>query len=176
MRLLIVSLWLLAQTLPAADSVSTTVAPGASVVLGPANGVIITRENKHLAIYGDPRKNPPAAERVLFTHHRRDVAWAGRGLVEHGAEAVVPAAEKALFADVEGFWNATLRPPASTTTASTPAGCWLRRSARSPRSRAATPFAGEASISRCWTRRDTRAVRCRTCSSWAGSASPAPEI
>lgn len=104
MRLLIVSLWLLAQALPAADS-GKPLAPGVSVVLGPVNGVIITRESKHLAVYGDPRENPSDAEKVLFTHHRRDVAWAGRGLIERGAEAVVPATEKGLFTDVDGFWE-----------------------------------------------------------------------
>jgi glyoxylase-like metal-dependent hydrolase (beta-lactamase superfamily II) len=42
---------------------------------------------------------------VLFTHGRRDVAWAGRTLVENGAQAVVPAREKEHFTDVGAFWS-----------------------------------------------------------------------
>ena len=52
------------------------------------NGVLITRNGKTLAVYGDPRQNSVHAEKVLFTHHRRDVAWAGRAMVEQGAEAI----------------------------------------------------------------------------------------
>jgi len=76
-----------------------------SVVRGPVNGVLIQRHGETLAIYGDPRPNPAPARMVLFTHHRRDVVWAGRLLVERGAEAIAPEAEKDLFADVEGFWS-----------------------------------------------------------------------
>ncbi len=42
---------------------------------------------------------------VLFTHARRDVAWAGRDLVEQGAKAIVPAAEASAFAKPEEFWQ-----------------------------------------------------------------------
>ena len=42
---------------------------------------------------------------VLFTHHRRDVVWAGRQLADKGAKAVVPAAEAAAFTQVEDFWR-----------------------------------------------------------------------
>jgi len=76
-----------------------------SVVHGPVNGVLIQRNGEALAIYGDPRPEPGKAQRVLFTHHRRDVVWAGRRLVERGAEAVAPEAEKALFTDVGQFWE-----------------------------------------------------------------------
>src|ERR1700688_3200723 len=74
------------------------------IVRGPVNGVLIERGVETLAIYGDPRPNPANARQVLFTHHRRDVTWAGRRMVERGAAAVAPEAEKALFTDVEGFW------------------------------------------------------------------------
>jgi glyoxylase-like metal-dependent hydrolase (beta-lactamase superfamily II) len=76
-----------------------------SVVRGAVNGVLIQRNGETLAIYGDPRDNPAKARQVLFTHHRRDVAWAGRLLVERGAEAVAPEAEKAQFTNVAQFWD-----------------------------------------------------------------------
>jgi glyoxylase-like metal-dependent hydrolase (beta-lactamase superfamily II) len=76
-----------------------------SVVRGPVNAVLIQRNGETLTIYGDPRPEPAKARQVLFTHHRRDVVWAGRRLVEWGAEAVAPEAEKALFTDVGPFWE-----------------------------------------------------------------------
>jgi glyoxylase-like metal-dependent hydrolase (beta-lactamase superfamily II) len=96
--------WLLlalaVQRTLAAENVTQTV----SVVPGPVNGVLISRGGKTLAIYGDPRDKSPAVDKVLFTHHRRDVVWAGRALVERGAEAVYPAGEELLFAGVPQFW------------------------------------------------------------------------
>ncbi len=81
------------------------IATGVSLVHGPVNGVLLQRAGETLAIYGDPRPKPARVRRVLFTHHRRDVAWAGQVLVNGGAEAVGPADEKALFEDVAGFWE-----------------------------------------------------------------------
>jgi glyoxylase-like metal-dependent hydrolase (beta-lactamase superfamily II) len=75
-----------------------------SFIPGPVNGVLISRNGKTLAIYGDPREKSGRAEKVLFTHHRRDVAWAGRGMVEQGAEPVYPASEEQLFIGVPTFW------------------------------------------------------------------------
>jgi len=82
-----------------------TIAPHVTVVEGPVNGVLIRQDGAAIAIYGDPGPRPAAVERVLFTHHRRDAAWAGRAQVEAGAEAVVPAAEEALFSGVRAFWD-----------------------------------------------------------------------
>lgn len=82
-----------------------TITASVSVVRGSVNGVLMQRHGESLAIYGDPRPEPGKARQVLFTHHRRDVAWAGRRLVEQGAEAVAPEAEKALFTDVGQFWE-----------------------------------------------------------------------
>jgi len=76
-----------------------------SVVSGPVNGVLIERRGARLAIYGDPRPNPAKAQEVLFTHSRRDVAWAGRVMVQRGAISVGPEAEKALFNDPGQFWD-----------------------------------------------------------------------
>ena len=81
------------------------ITPGVSVVRGAVNGVRVERDGETLAIYGDPRPHPPAAAMVLFTHHRRDVVWAGRQLVTHGAAAVGPEAEKELFTGVAAFWE-----------------------------------------------------------------------
>lgn len=81
------------------------VAKGLTVVHGAVNGALIERSGKLLAVYGDPRDHPRPVEMVLFTHHRRDVAWAGRPLVRSGARAVVPEAEIALFSEVQTFWS-----------------------------------------------------------------------
>src|SRR5438445_6582034 len=81
------------------------IAASVSLIHGPVNGLLIQRSGETLAIYGDPRPEPVMARHVLFTHHRRDVVWAGRRLVEQGAKAVAPEAEKALFADVGPFWE-----------------------------------------------------------------------
>ncbi len=81
------------------------IGPGLSVVLGPVNGVLLEHGGKTLAVYGDPRRKPAQPALVLFTHHRRDVVWAGRALVERGAEAIVPAREEQLFTGVRQFWE-----------------------------------------------------------------------
>ena len=82
-----------------------SLAPGVVVIHGPVNGVIVTRGSKSLAIYGDPRRDARPVERVLYTDGRRDVVWAGRRLVENGAETVVPAAEADWFSDAPQFWR-----------------------------------------------------------------------
>ena len=56
--------------------------PGVRVVRGPVNGVIIERNGETLYIYGDTRPSPRHASMVLFTHHRRDVAWDRSYLIE----------------------------------------------------------------------------------------------
>lgn len=75
------------------------------VIQGAVNGVRLHGNEKTLAIYGDPRENPEPVDTVLFTHHRRDLAWAGRALVLNGAKAVVPRDEETLFTQVESFWE-----------------------------------------------------------------------
>ena len=74
------------------------------VVRGAVNGALLERGGKILAVYGDPRENRAGVDTVLFTHHRRDVVWAGRALVASGAKAVVPQAELAHFSEVGKFW------------------------------------------------------------------------
>jgi glyoxylase-like metal-dependent hydrolase (beta-lactamase superfamily II) len=76
-----------------------------SLIPGPVNGACIDKDNARLVIYGDPTGKIEQAEMVLFTHSRRDVVWAGRGLVEKGAAAVVPDADADRFTNVEKFWS-----------------------------------------------------------------------
>ena len=79
--------------------------PHLTVSEGSVSGAFLERDGKRLVVYGDPRPDAPAAELVLFTHHRRDLVEVGRSLVEKGARAVVPESEKALFTEVEEFWR-----------------------------------------------------------------------
>src|SRR5579883_959801 len=81
------------------------VAPGVTFVPGAVNGVLVERKDGTIAIYGDPRPRPARVRSVLFTHHRRDVVWAGRELVRNGAEAIAPEAEKDRFTGVRDFWE-----------------------------------------------------------------------
>jgi glyoxylase-like metal-dependent hydrolase (beta-lactamase superfamily II) len=86
-----------------ADAVAK-LSPHVSVCREAINGVLIEKDGRTLVIYGDPAGHVKTADKVLFTHRRRDVVWAGRKLVENGAEAVVPASEIANFTDVNDFW------------------------------------------------------------------------
>lgn len=79
--------------------------PDVELVSGPVNGLRIRSGDRTLAVYGDPREAPPPVDAVLFTHHRRDVVWAGRALAEAGAETVAPEAERKLFEQVDAFWR-----------------------------------------------------------------------
>jgi glyoxylase-like metal-dependent hydrolase (beta-lactamase superfamily II) len=76
-----------------------------SVVRGAVNGVLIQRPSGTVAIYGDPRPEPARARMVLFTHHRRDVVWAGRTMMARGAQGVAPEAEKPYFTGTADFWE-----------------------------------------------------------------------
>ena len=79
---------------------------GFSFVRGPVNGVVIERGGARLAVYGQPVETEQKFEQVLLTHHRRDVLWAARGLVDAGAKAVAPAAERSLIETPGKFWDA----------------------------------------------------------------------
>ncbi len=50
------------------------------IISGPVNGVLLQRGCHTLSIYGVPDSSEKV-DIVLFTHHRRDVAWAGEQLV-----------------------------------------------------------------------------------------------
>src|SRR5581483_6687303 len=81
------------------------ITPHVFVTHSAVNGVIVSQNGKSLAVYGYTGATPPAIDEVLFTHHRRDAAWAGVGLVQRGARAVIPAAESNFFLNVEQFWE-----------------------------------------------------------------------
>ncbi len=72
---------------------------------GPVNGAVIARGGANLVFYGDPNGELESAEKVLFTHHRRDVVWAGRALAEQGAKVVAPVVERGYFDGAEEFWQ-----------------------------------------------------------------------
>lgn len=78
---------------------------GVEFVEGPVNGLLIGRDEERVAVYGDPRPQPARVARVLLTHHRRDLVWAARALVERGAVPVMPAGESKLLTEAEGFWR-----------------------------------------------------------------------
>lgn len=79
--------------------------PSVRLLPGPVYGVAVQRNGRVLVIYGDPAGTIRQADMVLFTHARRDVIWAGRDLVERGADAVVPAAEAEAFTKATEFWD-----------------------------------------------------------------------
>lgn len=75
------------------------------VIRGAVNTSLLTKDGAVLAIGGDPRPDPPSVERVLFTHHRRDVVWAGAILAQRGAALTIPETERRYFADTAAFWE-----------------------------------------------------------------------
>lgn len=90
---------------PLPYSYSQKITNSVSISPGAINGVWIEKKGKNLVVYGEPNDQKTKADLVLFTHFRRDVIWAGRNLVQNGAFAVVPAEEKAYFANVDSIWK-----------------------------------------------------------------------
>ena len=84
---------------------SQKISQSVSIRPGAINGIIIERNGRTLAVYGDPANEIKKADMVLFTHFRRDVVWAGRTLVEGGSHAVVPAKEKSYFVKGDSIWS-----------------------------------------------------------------------
>ena len=78
---------------------------GVEFIEGPVNGVLLGQSENRIAVYGDPRPNPPPAGQVLLTHHRRDAVWPARSLIERGSTALIPVREEKLFVDADGFWR-----------------------------------------------------------------------
>lgn len=91
--------------MPRAEADVVKVTPQVSVVQDGVNGVLIERDGRVLCIYGDPREIPGQTDAVLFTHHRRDAAWAGIEAVKRGASAYAPAGEVSYFTQTDEFWN-----------------------------------------------------------------------
>lgn len=97
--------WIIFSLAACAFSDVETLSPSLSLAHGAVNGVLINQNGKTLAVYGDPRDLPATPEKVLFTHFRRDVVWAGRSFVQRGAEAYVPLGEKEYFTDTGAYWQ-----------------------------------------------------------------------
>lgn len=96
-------LFLILTSISHADSV-VKLSPHVSIYQDTVNGVFIEKNGRTLVIYGDPAGYLKKADKVLFTYSRRDVVWAGRTLVENGAESVVPLSAVGNFTRVDDFW------------------------------------------------------------------------
>ncbi len=72
---------------------------------GPVNGVLIGSGDKQVAVYAKPRSSDIQPASVLLTHHRRDVVTAAQEIIASGAKPYAPAAEEALLAGPEEFWE-----------------------------------------------------------------------
>ena len=75
-----------------------------SVFPGAVQGVQLAQGGAKLAIYGSPPDKCAGVERILLTHHRRDVTWAARACLTAGALGVAPAAEQESFLSPEKHW------------------------------------------------------------------------
>jgi len=76
-----------------------------SVSEGAINSVVFKSGGAHLVVYGVEKEIDGGAELVLLSHHRRDVLWAARDLIDGGADAVAPKAEQSLIESPETFWT-----------------------------------------------------------------------
>ncbi|MBC8354073.1 MAG: MBL fold metallo-hydrolase [Planctomycetes bacterium] len=83
-----------------------TLTPTVSFELGAINAAVVERNGKHLAIYGIGDQKGSACERVLLTHHRRDVVWKAQAAIAAGAAVVAPEQERDLIEKPGDFWNA----------------------------------------------------------------------
>jgi glyoxylase-like metal-dependent hydrolase (beta-lactamase superfamily II) len=79
--------------------------PHVTIRQNSTNGVFVKQNGQTLVIYGDPGQNLKKADKVLFTHNRRDVTWSARELVDKGAESVVPENEAESFSKADEFWT-----------------------------------------------------------------------
>ena len=97
-RLLIVPLLFAAQS-----GWSSPLPSSVTFLPGPVNGLLVKGK---VLVYGDPGGKLKGVTHVLFTHARRDVAWAGASAVAGGAAAIVPERERGLFENPGAFWAA----------------------------------------------------------------------
>ena len=88
---------------------SELILPTVSIEHAAINGVLIEQDGKYLAIYGANVSNKKNCEQVLLTHHRRDVLWKARHMIETGTKAVAPADERDLIENPSLFWNAFVK-------------------------------------------------------------------
>ncbi|MBG90126.1 MAG: hypothetical protein CMO80_24955 [Verrucomicrobiales bacterium] len=100
-RILVVAILLSATQFSRAERLS----PSLEFHPGAINGAIVTKGEKRLAVYGDPRAHTRTVDTVLATHHRRDVVWVARELVDAGAKLVVPEKERKYFEEPGKQWE-----------------------------------------------------------------------
>jgi len=103
----IATVFILALTFPGALRAGSIreLSPHVSACEGSVNGVFIEQNGKTLVIYGDPEQRLQKADKVLFTHSRRDIIWAGRRLVENRAESIIGKNEIEQFTKTNLFWS-----------------------------------------------------------------------
>jgi glyoxylase-like metal-dependent hydrolase (beta-lactamase superfamily II) len=83
--------------------------PHVAIYQNSINGAFIKKNGQTLVVYGDPGGSLKKADKVLFTHNRRDVVWAGRELVDNGTESVVPEGEADSFSKADDFWTSFVK-------------------------------------------------------------------
>ena len=96
----------LALLLPAENFAAQAITPRVDVAIGTVNSVVIKQAGKHLAIYGASSQSEISFEKVLITHHRRDVVWKAREAISPETAVVAAEAERNWLEKPAEFWNA----------------------------------------------------------------------
>ena len=81
------------------------IARGVDFTAGAVNSVHLRGTSKSAIVYGVANDAVPDVDLILLSHHRRDVLWAARPVVEAGAKAIAPLSEKSLIEKPEEFWE-----------------------------------------------------------------------
>ena len=81
------------------------IATGIKFTAGAVNSVHLQGTSKSAIVYGVANDARPNVDFLLLSHHRRDVLWAARPLVDAGAKAIAPLAERSLIETPEEFWE-----------------------------------------------------------------------
>lgn len=76
-----------------------------TVVGREVNGVVISKNNKNLVVYGHPDDPGVNADRLLLTHCRRDLMWSANSIIKNGTNTYVPAKELDFFTQTDQYWN-----------------------------------------------------------------------
>jgi glyoxylase-like metal-dependent hydrolase (beta-lactamase superfamily II) len=98
-------LLLLAPWMPTGSCVAEDVTPHVTVTGGAVNQVVIKQGGSNLAVYQASDGSDASAERLLLTHHRRDVTSAAHS-VTPATKIIGPQSERALIEEPQAFWDA----------------------------------------------------------------------
>jgi glyoxylase-like metal-dependent hydrolase (beta-lactamase superfamily II) len=90
---------------PARAVSAENIARGIQFTAGAVNSVHLQGTSKSAIVYGVANETRPDVDLILLSHHRRDVLWAARPLVDAGAKAIAPLAERSLIGNPEEFWE-----------------------------------------------------------------------